>query len=230
MCLPNSQFKRQRCPLALAQALLYRRVSNSAQTGVQMRQTLALSVLLGVSLMFFQNCGQVKFSEADAGGLNSKLTVIDDGGNEITDGGDDDSTDDGETTIDDGGVVIDDGENNEVDDGTDDHNCNDKKKHEHVTVKPPRIPESEEESEDDSKYVACIVERNGKSGKLAIQSNDLFVATAVSHSVCVTQKGCLEIAAQKFDVIGIEDRGYCDHNPNVVRKNDVELQALVDKE
>ncbi len=84
------------------------------------------------------------------------------------------------------------------------------------------------EGEDDSGLVACILEGPGKSVKLGLSDDSLNGVNAVSKSVCISVKACTEIVPKLFPVQGPEDRGYCAHNPNVIRLTDAEVQALVD--
>ena len=83
---------------------------------------------------------------------------------------------------------------------------------------------------DSSQLVACILVDHGKSLKLGlVTGGPLGGVHAVSHSVCVTRKGCLELVPKKFSVEGAYKRGYCQHSPKVVRLNDAELATLLMK-
>jgi hypothetical protein len=77
--------------------------------------------------------------------------------------------------------------------------------------------------------VACILNRSGKSLKLGYVESSLSGVTSVAQSVCISPAACLNIVSQAFQVEGVYDRGYCDHNPNVKRLTDAEVQSLVEK-
>lgn len=98
--------------------------------------------------------------------------------------------------------------------------CQDKKK---------QTPDSQAEGESQSGLVACILNRSGKSLKLGYVGMSLSGVMSVAQSVCISPDACLNIVSQKFQVEGVYDRGYCNHNPNVTRLSDAEIQALVDK-
>lgn len=92
--------------------------------------------------------------------------------------------------------------------------------------------EESEDSDDDASYdsndlVACILVDHGKSLKLGLIEQKLDGVNAVAQSVCISRKGCLEKVSKKFPVQGAYDRGYCAHNPNVVRLSDAELDELL---
>lgn len=78
-----------------------------------------------------------------------------------------------------------------------------------------------------SDLVACILVDHGKSLKLGLVEGALQGVNAVSDSVCIKRASCLELVSRKFDVQGAYDRGYCAHNPNVVRLSDDELASLL---
>lgn len=81
-------------------------------------------------------------------------------------------------------------------------------------------------------YYVCILEGPGKSVKLGLSDTGLGGQNPVPGVVCVSRKGCLEIAAQVFEVKGPEFRGYCKEpggNPHVGRLTDAELQLKVNE-
>lgn len=76
-------------------------------------------------------------------------------------------------------------------------------------------------------FVACILDGPGKSMKLGLISEKLDGVNSVAQSVCVTRKACLDLVPAVFKVKGIETRGYCNHNPNVLRLTDTEVKTLL---
>lgn len=68
---------------------------------------------------------------------------------------------------------------------------------------------SHEQSQSAKLGYVCILEGAGKSQKLAYVDEGLISKNATPKTVCTTERGCLEIASQKFNVIGVEYRGYC---------------------
>jgi len=93
---------------------------------------------------------------------------------------------------------------------------------------PPAARVSEDEDDDgSSEYVACILVDSGKSLKLGIIQGDAIGVNSVAQSACVTRHGCLDLVSKKFQVEGTYGRGYCDHNPNVVRLDDQHLAELL---
>lgn len=84
-----------------------------------------------------------------------------------------------------------------------------------------------EDANNKSDLVACILDGPGKSIKLGIMSNKLDGVNSVAKSVCVTEHACLDLVSTAFKVKGVEDRGYCKNNPNVVRLSDAEVKGLL---
>lgn len=72
-------------------------------------------------------------------------------------------------------------------------------------------------------YVACIIVDHGKSLKLGLQTG----VHGVSRSICITQRECLGNVTKYFNVEGAYDRGYCNHNPNVPRLTDAEVDKML---
>jgi hypothetical protein len=160
---------------------------------------LIISMMAGGLLLFFQNCSDAVHFASETGAM---LTAVDQ-----------DETDNNETLPDDDGDGGGDGGDSDDGDGDDGGDkgddggkCDHSKKGE---------------------LVACILKGPGKSMKLGLVEQGLGAVNAVSKSVCVTPKGCLEQVSQKFEVIGIGERGYCAGNPNVVQLSDEELAALL---
>lgn len=76
--------------------------------------------------------------------------------------------------------------------------------------------------------VACILVDHGKSLKLGLDDEGLLMGVnSVASSVCVTRHGCLDLVPAHFDVLGAYSRGYCAHNPNVIRLSDSDLANLL---
>ena len=157
-----------------------------------MKYTVALTALVACSIMLFQNCGKVNFSDANAASGNLKLTTID-----TPDSGSSGNGSPSQT------LPISHKEDDDHDD--DDH---------------------------EEAYGKCTV-GPGQSKKLALVSDDdLEFETSVGEdlAVCVTRKGCLEIAAEKFGETAFkEDIGFC-KNGHHQHLDDDELQELVDQE
>jgi len=94
---------------------------------------------------------------------------------------------------------------------------------------PGNTAEEEDQPAEDTGWVACILVEHGKSLKLGLVMDAFDGVNAVSQSVCISRKACLEIVPELFEVEGAYDRGYCEHNPHIVRLDDAQVQALVDK-
>jgi len=90
-------------------------------------------------------------------------------------------------------------------------------------------PAAEDTSSGSDDVGVCILEGNGKSLKLGLAGSHLAGVKAMASAVCVSQKACLELVPQKFNVQASYDRGACGGNPNVVILTDAQVQALLDK-
>ena len=88
---------------------------------------------------------------------------------------------------------------------------------------------SKDDSSDDDDLVACILVDHGKSLKLGFVADKLEGVNAVAESVCISRHACLDIVSKAFPVEGAYERGYCEHNPNVLRLKDAEVEALIKK-
>lgn len=164
-------------------------------------------------MMGFQNCAETQFTSAD-NGIATKSSFIP----VVTD---DSSTSSSPNSGSDADGVIAQGSDIEIppsrgnDDDSDDSDSS-------------SDDSASYEAEEELDLVACILDGPGKSVKLGLSDDSLGGVNAVSKSVCISVKACTEIVPQLFSVKGPEKRGYCAHNPNVVRLTDAEVQALID--
>jgi hypothetical protein len=201
-----------------------------------MLSKLYVSILLACTLVFFQNCGsKVQFSDK-ASSDNTKLATVDintdepvvvdtgdgggsgddvggsidqDGGSDDVASNDDGHDDDGDHDGDHHGYNHGDDDNHDGDSHGDIHSgggesCGGGDDNKYGGDHHSNLA-SKNESEDDE-LVACILEGNGKSVKLGIVSDSLDGVNAVSQSVCVSRKACLELVPEKFNVKGADDR------------------------
>ena len=88
---------------------------------------------------------------------------------------------------------------------------------------------SSDDNSEDSDLVACILVDHGKSLKLGFVADKLEGVNAVSQSVCLSRHACLDIVSKAFPVEGAYERGYCEHNPHILRLKDAEVDALIKK-
>jgi hypothetical protein len=152
----------------------------------------------------FQNCGkQMQFS---ASGLENSLkdstlvkVPVDEGTDDVVDNPVDDSgnVDEGNPADNPPGDVVDDPVDQQPE------------------LPPPSVITDDNSGEVDGEpdsgpqNFICIIAGHGKSQKLALVDNNLVSQTSACKTVCTTQKGCLDIASQKFDVVSAEFRGFC---------------------
>lgn len=80
---------------------------------------------------------------------------------------------------------------------------------------------------DTDQYLACILNGPGKSLKLGMVESSLDGVNAVARAVCVSEQACLGPIAEVFPVKGAYKRGYCNHNRNVQRLTDAQVDALL---
>jgi len=86
----------------------------------------------------------------------------------------------------------------------------------------------ETQSSGDMIYI-CVLKGSGNSHVLQYSAVDhLYNDTSKSHTVCTTERGCLEIASQIFDVDHVKDEsGRCTHAKSVIQIDESSLQDLV---
>jgi len=81
----------------------------------------------------------------------------------------------------------------------------------------------------ESQYI-CILEGKGKSLRLGYSNSELVSVGSTPQAVCTTQRGCLEIARQKFNVVSAEYRGFCKNDSaQSIQLTESELEALINK-
>lgn len=91
---------------------------------------------------------------------------------------------------------------------------------------------SNDADDSDLPLYACILSGPGKSAKLALFHQAFRSQESVVSSVCLTYKGCMQIAKNGLASLGLiivsaEKRGYCQGNPNVLRLTDAQLQSML---
>lgn len=167
-----------------------------------MKVTTKSTVIVAVTLMIFlgfQNCAKVTFKTA--AGMNGKL---DDGVDNTVDDIGDDVTDDGgvptPTPTATATPIVDDGGDNDDDSG---------------------------DQEGAALYI-CVLKGSGDSHVLQY-SDKLYDDTSKNKTVCTTERGCLEIASQLFEVDHVKQEGQrCAHAHSVIQIDEASLQGLVD--
>ena len=89
--------------------------------------------------------------------------------------------------------------------------------------------EPSDDGDSGPQHYICIVDGPGKSQKLALVNNALVSQTSAVKTVCTTQKGCLEIASQKFNIKSAEFRGFCkqDNDDHSVHLSESQLQSVI---
>ena len=212
-----------------------------------MKAAITVSVGLGALLMFFQNCGNVRFADVSTTQSSAKLTALSLG---------DDEQDMSNVVT---GQVQQTGANSDNTSPSDTPPTNNPPVDMPPMVAPPTqtlpsdtgkqdevvrpsvgLPnndpdcdkddvsnEDSESSDDDDGLVACILKQHGKSLKLGLIQEELGGVNSVARSVCISRSGCMELVSAKFEVEGAYDRGYCKGNPNVVRLTDAQLIELL---
>ncbi len=189
-----------------------------------MKSKIIVSLSLAGLLLFFQNCGNVRFADTVSSQGSAKLTGLSLEENEQ------DMGDVATGLVQQPSAPEDQGKKNNIPanpapvipDTT-------------VTVAdqpsddPPSVIDDPpvEAPGDTGDLVACILKDHGKSLKLGLIEEQLGGVHSVARSVCISRKGCLELVAAKFEVEGAYDRGYCKGNPNVVRLTDAQLTELL---
>lgn len=180
-----------------------------------MKRTIAVSIMVGGLLVFFQNCGSTVAFSNKSGSIDEKSSAslvplaIEDDEQDMASAG---SSSESSGTISQPAPAPapapgDNGKKNDY-----------------------AVNESEDEDEDDAgagDLVACILVDHGKSLKLGLIEQKFGGVNAVAQSVCLSRKACLEKVSKKFNVQGAYDRGYCAHNPNVVRLTDAQVDELL---
>lgn len=162
-----------------------------------------LSIIVGMGLMIvsFQNCSKTSFSSQDGALAKASDEVL---------------------------VPVDTDPDSVEADEDEDAPAPPKRGHSQCQNRHPSSEDpNEEQAEASSEFVACILDGPGKSIKLGIMSNKLNGVNSVAKSVCVTENACLNLVPTAFKVKGVEDRGYCKNNPNVVRLSDAEIKGLL---
>lgn len=174
--------------------------------GVQVK-ALRFPIIVGMGLMIvsFQNCSQTSFGSGDeALNKSSMLVPVND------------------TSDPDVGTDV---------TGNDDIPNQEQPDHESApptdNEQPKHQCSKEYTKHNSGELVACILDGPGKSLKLGMISENLDGVTSVAQSVCISRKACLDLVPAVFKVKGVETRGYCDHNPNVLRLTDSEVKTLL---
>ena len=72
----------------------------------------------------------------------------------------------------------------------------------------------------------CVLKGNGKSNLLSFKDR-LLGENSTPNTVCTTERACLEIASETFEVVQAVKRGYCKNNPHVVRLSEDALSSLL---
>lgn len=78
----------------------------------------------------------------------------------------------------------------------------------------------------------CVLKGPGNSHVLQYSSeNHLYNDTSKNQTVCTTERGCMEIASQIFDVDHVKDEsGRCAHANSVIQIDEAGLQDLVNSQ
>lgn len=105
---------------------------------------------------------------------------------------------------------------------------------------PPKKEDSEGDDKDGKKEddksnqgspekVVCITKGPGKSHKISLGDKEtLESATSTPQTICMSEFACKELVSQKFEVTGVEKRGYCKgNNPHVIHLTDAQVGALI---
>lgn len=177
--------------------------------GSKVTRVFAISSLF-ITLIAFQNCAKTNFTDSSPGSLDkASLTPMDLGPGEENMANVDDPSGDAEGSI--------------------NQNSDPSHVHGNPNKDNPSAPAESESSDSPSGLVACILIDHGKSLKLGLIQDKLDGVNSVAQSVCISRSACLIDVNKVFPVEGAYDRGYCAHNPNVVRLTDAELAALLQK-
>lgn len=93
-------------------------------------------------------------------------------------------------------------------------------------------PEEDGEPEENSgpKHFICILEGSGKSQKLALVDDALVSQTSACKTVCTTERACLDVVSQAFNVKSAEKRGFCkkESDEHSIHLSESQLQSIID--
>lgn len=158
-----------------------------------------VSSLSGLFILMFSlaNCSKAGFSNSDGAAVSAKSSNSDN-----LNLADDDSDDP---------VLADN------DDDDDDHkNCGkDKDSDDAAAVSPVA-----------SDFVACFI-AGSSSLKLGISNDQLTFVNSVSKSICIPKSVCLNLIPAISGITTSADRGYCEHNKNVLRLSLSQIQKYL---
>ena len=193
----------------------------------------------------FQNCGKrMEFSSDSLGKAALVEVPLDDGVNDNDNSADDsvdssgDVADDSTDSSDDSSGDVADDSSDSSDDSSDDvaddspgNSNNSNSSNDNNSGGNTEIGEPDDDDDENSgpRHFICILEGSGKSQKLALVEDALLAQTSAVHTVCTTERGCLDIASQKFEVKSAEFRGYCKNGgADSVSLSEDQLQSVID--
>ena len=173
---------------------------------------------LSIALVSFQNCGKVQFNGDSS---TPTLTTKTDGA--VSSGT---SSSSSSSTGSSGSTIANSGSSSGHDSQGDCDHSGDSSNRDGSDAS------SDDESDSKSGLVACIVDGDGESRRIAVDSNQsLSAKTGTPSDVCMSEHACLDVVSREFPVSGAEHRGYCNgQDPHVVEMSDSQIKNLVDKD
>jgi hypothetical protein len=76
----------------------------------------------------------------------------------------------------------------------------------------------------------CILEGNGKSQHVALINDSIVSNNSTPKTVCMSALACRKIVDEKFKVVSLEKRGFCNNgSAHTVLLTDAQVRSLIDQ-